>query len=121
VVTDKQIRGDMAFLMGRPEFRRFLWRVIQTARIFEPVTDGSDTRYLYHEGRRDLGLELLAECEAGQPAQHPSGTPILTVIQVLREEAQQQPTETQNGRRDRYDRTAELAGDGEPESDGEAG
>ena len=106
-MTDKQTRADMAWLMARPEFRRFLWRVIQTARIFEPVTDGSDTRHLYHEGRRDLGLELLAECEAGQPAQHPSGAPILTVIQVLREEAQQQPDEKGKDR-SRYDRTQDL-------------
>lgn len=109
LTDDRQHKEDMAWLNTQPQFRRFLFRVIQNARIFEPVTDGSDTRYLYHEGRRDLGLEILADAELGQPVPHPDGLPILTVIQVLREEAQKPAPDKRN--RDRYDRTAEIDDD----------
>lgn len=117
-MTDKQIAADMAFLMAQAEFRKFLWRTIQLGAIFERTADGSETRSLIREARKDLVLEILAECELGQPAQHPSGQPILTAIQILREEAQQQPTETRNAKR-RYDRNAEL--DDEPAGDADAG
>lgn len=103
-MTDQ--RSDMEFLNSRPEFRRFLWRVIQRAGILTPATDGSEGRHLaYAEGRRNLGLEILDDAETGQPVAHPESLPILTLIQALREETQQQPQETRRGK---YDRTAEL-------------
>ena len=101
---DRQIKTDMEALLLRPEFRRFLWRVIQMAGIFEPVANGADGRNLIDEGRRNLGLEILADAELGQPVAHPDQIPILTMIQVLREEAQEQPTEKPHAKRDRYDR-----------------
>lgn len=104
--TDKQARSDMAFLLNRPEFRRFMLPVIQEARIFQSTTDGSDGRNLaFDEGRRSLGLDILAICERGQPAQHPESLPIFTIMQVFREETQSQPTEKPN---EPYDRTADL-------------
>lgn len=105
-MSERQISADMAKLMELPEFRRFLFRVIQMARIFEPVTDGADSRHLLHEGRRQLGLEILADAETGQPVTHPDRIPILTAIQVLREEAQQTISETVRDKP--YRRTAEL-------------
>ena len=108
-MTDEQIaeleKTDAAALIRLPEFRRFLWRAIQLGRIFEAVTDGSEGRHLaYHEGRRNLVLELLALVEQGQPVSHPDGIPLLTAIQVLREEARQPTSENQNVRRSRNDR-----------------
>lgn len=116
-MTDEQIqRADMQFLIQREEFRRFLFRVIQTAGIFNRTTDGSDGRNLaYDEGRRNLGLDILDMAESGQPIPdtHPGG-PLLTITQALIAESQTQP-EKPNGRRkpDRYDRNAELADAGE--------
>lgn len=108
-MTDADLKADMAFLTGRPEFRRFMWRAIQSARIFEAVADGSEGRNLDHyEGRRSLVLELLRDAERGQPVVHPDQIPILTAIQILREEAQQQPTKDAKDRQ-RYDRTADLS------------
>jgi hypothetical protein len=102
--ADAQTKTDMEFLNSRPEFRRFLWRAIQLARIFDQAGSGSSERDLaYAQGRRDLGLDLLADAEAGQPAAHPEGIPIFTAIQIMREAAQQ-PTEQ---RKTRYDRHAE--------------
>lgn len=110
----KQQRSDMQTLLQRPEFARFLFRVIQTSGIFSVTTDGSEGRHLVAEGRRQLGLEILDMAEEGQPVAHPDKLPVLTILQALREEAQQ-PAEKSNGRRsERYDRTADLDdGDGD--------
>lgn len=110
---DKRDRDDIVFLTGRAEFRRFMWRVIQTARIFTRTTDGSEGRILaFDEGRRSLGLEILEMVEAGQHVPHPDGLPILTLIQIMHEEANQPAKEDTSGRR-QYDRNSDLDdGDG---------
>lgn len=114
-MTENQLKEDMRELMGFPSFRRFMFAVIQKARIFDPTTDGSVVRSLdYFEGRRNLGLELLEMAEQGQAAQHPEGMPLLTIMQVIREEiTQAQATEKKNERPKH--RTAEL--DDEPDDD----
>jgi hypothetical protein len=113
MMSDRQRKADMGKLLALPEFRRFLWRAIQSSGIFDVTTDGSDSRHLVAEGRRQLGLELLADAEMGQPVMHPDRIPILTAIQVLREEAQQQASEVSDDSK-RYDRNAELD---EPDED----
>jgi hypothetical protein len=106
MIDDKFRKEDMEWLIAQPQFRRFCWRVIQMAGIFS-ATNGSEQRNEVNLGRRQLGLEILAECEFGQPAQSSDGLPILTLIQVLREEAQQQPQEPKHARR--FQRTDEIA------------
>jgi hypothetical protein len=101
-LTDQE-RADLADLIERPGFRRFLFRVIQNAGIFSATTNGSEQRTSFNDGRRSLGLDILQEVESAMPLQSPSGIPSLTVIQVLREEAQSPPPErTKRGRRDPY-------------------
>jgi hypothetical protein len=109
------VKTDMQTLLRQPEFLRFLWRhAIQNGGIFEQVGDGSQGRDLgFYEGRRGLALEMLAGAELGQPIAHPERLPILTTIQILREQAQQATTEKVNGRHDRYDRHQEPDGDDE--------
>lgn len=108
---EKRDKADLHELLKRPAFYRFLWRVIQAARIFDRTADGSqgDTSL----GRRNLGLEILEMVEQGQPVQHQSGQPLLTLLQTIREEAIQQPGDKDNdpGNR-RYDRNADLRDDG---------
>jgi hypothetical protein len=111
---EKTQRDDLMLLLQRPEFIRFLWRVIQLARIFDRTTDGSEGRILaFDEGRRNLGLEILEMVEAGQPVSHPEGQPILTLLQALREEAIQQPQEKKNDGPGKHDRYHDIDGDGE--------
>jgi hypothetical protein len=107
-VSEDRAHKDMEFLSARPEFRRFLFRVIQTSGLFHRTTDGSDGRNLdYHEGRRNLGLEILDMAESGQPIPHAHGDgPFLSIIQALVEESQQ-PTEKPNARR-KFDRNSEI-------------
>jgi hypothetical protein len=112
----KQRRRDMERLAAMPEFKRFLWRVIQEAKIFDRApTDGSEGAVHAQVARRNLGLAILEMVEEGQPKSHPQGVPILTLIQTLLEEAnpQAQPKDTSERDDDeeldtRYDRTTEL-------------
>jgi hypothetical protein len=99
---------DIRKLLPLPEFKRFLFRVIQSARIFDRTADGSDGDTAY--GRRNLGLEILEMVEKGQPVPHPDGQPLLTILQIIREEANQ-PGEGKPNVRRKYDRNAELGSD----------
>jgi hypothetical protein len=104
-----QDKSDMEFLLNRGEFRRFLFAVIQKAGIWEATTDGSVERTFLGIGRRQLGLEILDMAELGQPVAHPDKIPVMTLLQVLREETQQ-PQEKPNakGRTSQYNRQREL-------------
>lgn len=107
-MTAKLHQSDMEFLMGRAEFRRFLFRSIQTAGILSHTTratTGSDGRDLaFAEGRRSQGFDILAEAALGQPEQVRGRDPLnlMTLIAALTEEVQAPPEETKSGRRDRY-------------------
>jgi hypothetical protein len=109
---ERRENADMRHLVTQPQFSRFMWRVIQASGLFARVTDGSRERDLgVAEGARNLGLAILEMVELGQPATHPNGMPILTLLQALREEANPSPSERddEEGRNDqRYDRNAEL-------------
>ncbi len=105
-MLDKKQIDDIRDLLRKPEFVRFLdFAVIQPAGIWGAATNGSDGRHLVSEGRKELGFSILAMVEQGQPAQHPDGTPVLTMLQVLREKTQS-TTETKDA--PRFDRNAEL-------------
>lgn len=96
-----QPQSDMAELMKQPAFRRFLWRSIQTSGILSQGTSGADGRDLsFAEGRRSQMFAMLNDAEQGMPpdARHPLN--IMTLIAVLREEAQAAPKEKKsaNGR-----------------------
>lgn len=122
MIDDKQFRADMEMLVRQTAFKHFLWRVIQSAGLFEPTTDGSEGRDRYRAGRRDLGLELLGLAELGQPVQdvHPDQIPLLTIIQTLLEEAQKSPEEKSNARSsEKYNRTDDLRDEGDLVADSE--
>lgn len=84
-------KEDKILLLETPAFRRWLFSLIQTSGILEATANGSDGRNLYLEGRRSLGLDLLRDLDAAQPVQSPSGLPVLTLIQTLRESVQATP------------------------------
>jgi hypothetical protein len=110
-LTDQE-RADYADLLERPQFRRFLLRVIQLSGIYEATANGSAERTFFTNGRRSLGLDILREVDAAQPIPAPTGTPTLTLIQVHREEAQSPPTE-RNPRGRRNGLYNELGSDGD--------
>lgn len=83
---------DMQFLVERPEFRRFLYAMIQTSG-YVGINAGADGRSVrdqcleWHEGRRSLGHDILLMCEEGQPEplRSPDGLPVATLDAVFRE------------------------------------
>ncbi|QNA85183.1 hypothetical protein G4G27_15140 [Sphingomonas sp. So64.6b] len=91
--------SDKLTLMENAAFRRFLFALIRTAGVFETSATAGDGRALYLEGRRGLALEVLRELEEGQGKPSPSGIPVHTLIQTLREEVQSAPMEKKLGRR----------------------
>lgn len=103
---------DAQFLLGRPEFRRFLYAAIQSAGILghHAPANGQLGRDLGHfEGRRSLGFDLLLMADAGQPEPLRSPQALATIDAALRE-ALNPPKEKKRDRRDdtaRYDDIAE--------------
>lgn len=105
---------DAQYLMGKPEFRRFLFAAIQSAGVLgdHVLADGPQERDLrFHEGRRSLGFELLQAADHGQP--EPLQTPhaLATLNAVILESMNPAPKEKKSGRRDDTERYAELPDD----------
>lgn len=101
---------DAEYLLGRPEFRRFLFAAIQTAGIlghYAPA-NGQTGRDLGHfEGRRSLGFELLALADLGQPEPLRSPEALATLDLIIREALNPKPKDKPRDRRsdpdlDRY-------------------
>ncbi|KQN09814.1 hypothetical protein ASE85_02440 [Sphingobium sp. Leaf26] len=98
---------DMAALMAMPAFRRFLWRSIQSSGILGQGTNGADGRDLsFAEGRRSQMLAILADCDVGQPVELRHPHHIMTLIAVMREEANPAPKEKKSAT-GRYDELPE--------------
>ena len=115
MINERQQKDDMEALLKRPEFLRFIFELIQRGGVLEAAAHGSDERTFIAIGRRQLALEVLGMVDLGQPVAHPDKLPILTLLQVLREEASK-PTENPNAkdRSSRHYRSDELA---DPEDD----
>jgi len=116
LTREQQLKLDMEELLKLAPFMRFIFELIQRSGYLDATTDGSVERILVSSGRRQLAREILDMVEIGQPAAHPGNMPILTLMQTLREEAQQH-TESRNEKSSRYDRTAELADPDEDDAD----
>ena len=99
---------DAQYLLGRPEFRRFMFAAIQSAGIFADMShaNGQSGRDLSHyEGRRSLGFEMIGALDAGQPEPLRSSESLATLDQIIREAMNPAPAkEKPDGRRsNRYD------------------
>lgn len=102
-----QQEKDMASLIALPAFHRFLWRSIQSAGIFSQATNGADGRDLsFAEGRRSQMFAILSDVETGLPPEQRHPNSIMTLIAVLREEANPAPKEKKSATA-RYDELPE--------------
>lgn len=52
--------ADVLWLMQHAKGRRFMWRLLSRAMVFQTTFTGNSTTF-FNEGRRALGLELLAD------------------------------------------------------------
>jgi hypothetical protein len=99
-------RQDADYLLGRPEFRRFLFAAIQTAGILghHAPANGQMGRDLGHfEGRRSLGFDLLRMVDDGQPEPLRSPEALATIDAAIREAVNPAPQSKEKPRGRRTD------------------
>jgi len=63
---NKQELEDVRTILELPAGRRFVWRYLEKAGIFETSFTGNNTTF-FNEGRRDIGLKLLADVMQAKP------------------------------------------------------
>lgn len=57
----KQAEADFRWLMGDARGRRFVWRQLAAAGVFQSSFDPAAMNMAFNEGRRSEGLRLLAQ------------------------------------------------------------
>lgn len=55
---------DLEAVLRDPAAKRLLWRVLERCGVFTQVDVENTNRVLHHEGKRTVGLWLIAELEA---------------------------------------------------------
>jgi hypothetical protein len=66
---EKQLK-DLRLVLSKPEGRRLLWRLMGEGRVFHisyPATSSSNDT-IFNEGKRSIGLLVLTEVMAANPA-----------------------------------------------------
>jgi hypothetical protein len=58
---------DLLWVMKHPQGRRFVWRQLSAAGLYRPSFTGDQATTFFNEGRRALGLQLLASLDAHCP------------------------------------------------------
>lgn len=58
-LLDREV-SDLKKIISIPEGRRFIWRILSDAGIYQTSFTGNSTTF-YLEGRRSLGLEVLKD------------------------------------------------------------
>jgi hypothetical protein len=58
--------GDLRTILGMPEGRRLLWRVLSQAQVFTASYTG-DQHTFFNEGKRNIGIWLLEDILHSKP------------------------------------------------------
>ena len=61
IVRQDELR-DVSWVMQNARGRRLVWRFLESAMVFRTTFTGNSTTF-FNEGRRALGLELLADIQ----------------------------------------------------------
>ncbi len=65
------LRGeDVKWLMAHAQGRRVMWRYLSTCGVFRETFSSDPLRMARGEGRRSVGLELMADIMAHSPASY---------------------------------------------------
>ncbi|MFX4085826.1 hypothetical protein ACKU27_12060 [Sphingobium yanoikuyae] len=99
VIEEQELRD----LVEVRAFRRFLFRIVESAGIAIPAT--KDDTSLRLEGRRALGLEILGWVEAALPHATGSAQPLAALNLAISEALA--PKEKRSERRNRYEDQSE--------------
>jgi hypothetical protein len=62
--------ADVAMLLSTRPGRRFIWRYLETCGVFRTSFDNSGSVTAYNEGRREIGLRMLADVNEAAPDQY---------------------------------------------------
>lgn len=65
--TREQELDDLRAVLDTPPGLRFVWRVLNTAGVFTTSFTGEGPSTFFNEGRRDLGLRVLADVIEARP------------------------------------------------------
>lgn len=72
-VREQRCRADLRAVLDTAEGRRFVWRVLERGAAFRASYDPDNPlRMAFAEGRRSIGLWLLAELQAAEPVSFPA-------------------------------------------------
>src|SRR3990172_8342493 len=63
---ERQRLVDLKSLLELPHGRRFIWWMLESAGVYKSSFTGNSTTF-FNEGRRDLGLQLLAKITEASP------------------------------------------------------
>lgn len=63
---DKTYLNDMKYILSLKQGRRLIWKYMENAGIFRTSFTGNSTTF-FNEGRRDIGLQILADVMAADP------------------------------------------------------
>lgn len=102
ITLDQQRTLDMLWLMGRPEFRRFLFTVAEKAGICGAAY-GSNIDTSSFDGRRSLGIELLRLADLAVPAANPALSPFTALGIAISEATKFQSQEGSDDAKDEDD------------------
>lgn len=56
--------NDLGFIMSQVQGRRFIWQLLELSGPFRSNFDTNHAQMSFNEGRRSLGVELLAQLTA---------------------------------------------------------
>lgn len=66
----QQEKEDLRAVMATPAGRRFVWRLVERAKLFSPCfVPGDTTKTIHNEGRRESMLPLFADLTSVTPAE----------------------------------------------------
>lgn len=63
----EQAAEDLRELLAQPAGRRTLWRLLGLSGVYRLSFSGDAAATAFNEGRRSVGLQLLADIEAAAP------------------------------------------------------
>lgn len=58
---------DLMFILSDKRGRRFFWRYLTKCGVFRTSADNSGSWTYFNEGRRDIGLQMLADVDEASP------------------------------------------------------
>jgi hypothetical protein len=59
-------QNELAYLMGLPEFRSFVWWVLEQTHIYKTSFTGNSETF-FREGERNIGLKVFSRVQEASP------------------------------------------------------